>query len=272
MAADDLLAAKRVSRREFLSAAALGTAYVVAGPAASLASAADESVSKENVEASEGVLRSFGQGTFEIESGGELRQVVALAGSTFWKGNETSWDGFSVGDDVLVRTVNGQLDRAWANLTRKRGLVVSSDGDRLTIALDKSGDDRLDVAVTPTTIFQNDFTGQRVWSELSLETSLTSSASRPKPASLRASSATACPGPTREPDRASHLSPLRKRAGHHRTSNTAPTRTTTLRPGLLAPQATGRAAPAIPRMTLSAPGPLRTSAAAAVRTDVPATV
>lgn len=113
-----------------------------------------------------------------VEGLSRSRPAASYAKSSPWpvrpsgKVGETSWDGFSVGDDVLVRTVSGQLDRAWANLTRKRGLVVSGGSDRLTIALDKSGDDQLDVAVTPATIFQNDFTGQRVWSELPPETSL----------------------------------------------------------------------------------------------------
>lgn len=159
MAADDT-STTRLSRRNFLSAAALGAAYVAAGPAASLASADPQPVSTENLDAFEGELLAFSKGTFEVETDGSVRQVVALGGSTFWKGGETSWDGFSVGDTVLVRTVNGQLDRAWANLIQRTGFVLSGSSDVVTIALDDNGTDRLAVSLPSSTDFRDAFTGQ----------------------------------------------------------------------------------------------------------------
>jgi hypothetical protein len=152
--------ASAFSRRDFLSAAALGAAtYVAAGPTASFASASDGLISTANIDAFEGVLRGFAQGTFEIDTGYGVRQVVALASSTFWKGGETSWNSFALGDSVLVRTVDGQLDRAWANLTRLRGQVVSGGSSgNLTVALDDSGNEKVVVAAPNTASFVDSFT------------------------------------------------------------------------------------------------------------------
>lgn len=163
MAADDARTS-RLSRRNFLSSAALGAAYVAARPPISFASSGVSPsvapVSTANVDAFEGVLRSFSKGTFEIETGGVVSQVVALSGSTFWKGGETSGDRFSVGDSVLVRTVNGQLDRAWANLIQASGTVVAGGSDGVRIALDDHGTNQLAVALPSTTDFRDVFTGQ----------------------------------------------------------------------------------------------------------------
>ena len=132
-----------------------------AGPAASRAFADAQPVSTENIDAFEGQLLSFSAGTFEIQTDSSLRQVVALGGSTFWKGGETSWDGFSVGDTVLVRTVNGQLDRAWANLIQRRGVVLSGGSDAVAIALDDDGADQLAVSLPATTDFGTHSQGKR---------------------------------------------------------------------------------------------------------------
>jgi hypothetical protein len=170
--AEEKTGASRFSRRNFLSAAALGAAYVAAGPAASVASASSGLVSTSNVDAFEGILRGFAHGTFEIETGTEMRQIMAPAGSTFWKGGETSWDSFSAGDSILVRTVGGQLDRAWANLTRMHGRVVSRASNKLTVAHDHGGNDRFTVLVPKTARIVNSFTAEAGRVSLPLATSV----------------------------------------------------------------------------------------------------
>jgi len=74
----------------------------------------------------EGILEQLTAQTLTIRVGQDYRVVRLDPGTVFWKGsNQSSPASFQIGDNVLIRLDgSGKLVKAWANLTRVRGLAT----------------------------------------------------------------------------------------------------------------------------------------------------
>lgn len=118
----------RTSRRQLLKTAALGGASIALGsripPPAAFAAEEDDGLA-----AFEGALVDLGSDWLAVNVGSnDIRIVQATPDSSFWKGQDTALANFNKGDDVLVRTLYGAIDRAWDNLDRLKGLVIGQTG------------------------------------------------------------------------------------------------------------------------------------------------
>ena len=117
----------------------------------------------DNVVAFEGALQNIRQGSLELLVAGELRSIPLTPSTSVWKGGGVDFRALAGGDDVLVRLVDGQLSRAWANLVRRSGRVVRSSPTGFELATDESSG--LDVAVNAQTRLIDAFYGSSVpWS------------------------------------------------------------------------------------------------------------
>src|SRR6266511_1242774 len=114
------------NRRQLLKAAALGGASAAIAARSSLARATiSAEQGMDGLAAFEGALVDLGPDWLSVEVGpNDLRTVQSTSASSFWKGQDTNLAAFTKGDDVLVRTLYGSIDRAWDNLTRLKGLVT----------------------------------------------------------------------------------------------------------------------------------------------------
>jgi hypothetical protein len=114
----------RTSRRELLKAAALGGASVALGSRIPL-QAASAAEPDDGLAAFEGALVDLGSDWLAVDVGSnDIRKASATPDSSFWRGQDVKLSEFRKGDDVLVRTRYGAIDRAWDNLDRLRGHVI----------------------------------------------------------------------------------------------------------------------------------------------------
>jgi hypothetical protein len=126
---------RRISRRSFLSRAAVGAAAMAAPGVLQTAdgwAGVPEDVAMARgpggsvIRAFEGALVGLTESSLVLQVAGKETEVPATASATLWKGEDTGMGSFAVGDDVLVRTVDGGLTNAWANLIKVRGEITAA--------------------------------------------------------------------------------------------------------------------------------------------------
>jgi hypothetical protein len=134
----------RMHRRQFLTAATLGSAGVVSAAAlggaladTAVAQAADLAVDQPDPEFMEGKVVSVEGSSLVVLSGDLLlRRVLAASGTEVWKIRDTTIEGVSVNDWVYVRGTplpDGSFaaHSIWANIVNVHFQVVGVEQDRL---------------------------------------------------------------------------------------------------------------------------------------------
>ncbi len=119
-------AASRISRRALLHSAVFGAGALAIGPSRAWAMGSPHSsaTAPPLVDAFEGQLLGKGQDVLVVERWSSPVQVPVPSTAELWKGVDTSLGSFLEGDQVLVRTVDGVLTNAWANLVKVRGQIT----------------------------------------------------------------------------------------------------------------------------------------------------
>jgi hypothetical protein len=118
--------ASRFDRRNFLSTAAFSAVALARGDRASATpvSTAQPASSFGDIVAFEGVLHDNSRGVLALEVENELRSIPLAPSATVWRGGDQPLSALRLGDQVLVKVAAGRVERAWANLTRWKGLIV----------------------------------------------------------------------------------------------------------------------------------------------------
>jgi hypothetical protein len=121
---------RTISRRRFLQGAAMGAAAAALGPAG-LAEAAGNplaAASNRDVLVFEGVLSDASGGMIHLDVEGGVVGAAISPASSFWRGTNIDISGLRAGDNVMMRVRAGHVERAWANLSRIRGIVTGRSG------------------------------------------------------------------------------------------------------------------------------------------------
>lgn len=116
----------------------------------------------DGLAAFEGTLVDLGSDWLSVQLGpNDIRKVQATPKSSFWKGEDTSLANFTQGDDVLVRTLYGSIDRAWDNLDRLKGVVIgqTAQGYEIEVHDRFSSLSEAEIVVGGYTIITDDITG-----------------------------------------------------------------------------------------------------------------
>lgn len=109
------------------------------------------------VEAFEGTLVSASTSSLSVNVEGTVYSFPVTGASMFWRGKVTGVTALITGDDVVVRTLGGQVDFAWANLETLRGTVVASTPQGYQILRDDAS--TIDLIVDGNTNFEDTYTG-----------------------------------------------------------------------------------------------------------------
>lgn len=93
----------------------------------------------------------------------KIRLVTLGPVATFWRRENTTVDKFQIGDDVLIRLVKatGTTVRAWANLTRVRGTILSTiqGGYAIRLSTKSPTSSETELIITPDTESANMLSG-----------------------------------------------------------------------------------------------------------------
>lgn len=128
----------RYTRRAALQRAALGAGGLAAAAYAP-AAWAGASAPTATIDAFQGTLLGKSGASLVVERYGRPVSVPVGHATDLWKGGPTSIDGFIEGDNVLVRTVEGQTTNAWSNLLMVRGSVTGRTPEGYEVRDDHSG-------------------------------------------------------------------------------------------------------------------------------------
>jgi hypothetical protein len=146
-----------ITRRTLLQAAvgvAAGTVLATSRPAAA---EINPNPGATEVEAFDGTLVSATPSSLSVNVEGTVYPVPITGASMFWRGYETGVAALVPGDDVVVRTLGGNVDFAWANLATIRGKVVTPISGGYQVIRDDAS--TIDVLVNGGTMFEDAYTG-----------------------------------------------------------------------------------------------------------------
>ena len=139
-----------ISRRQLLQSAALGAAAVGLSSALLPEGTANASVTDDGVDAWEATYVGQVGNQFAFDTGGPTPTLLnTFSGSIFWAGQDGGSSLLKPGDRTLVRTVNGALDRAWANMDMCRGRILTTVGSKFTVSQDDGSIRSIDTRLNP---------------------------------------------------------------------------------------------------------------------------
>jgi hypothetical protein len=160
---DRASAASRISRRALLHRAAFGASALAFAPSQAWAGEKRHSSSTMTpvIDAFEGRLIGKSRDALFVERWSSPVRVPVTPTTELWRGIDTSLGSFLEGDQVLVRTVDGLLTNAWANLVKVRGQITgqTSHGYEVT---DEKMHSRVELVVDGGTKLRDAVTGSSV--------------------------------------------------------------------------------------------------------------